>query len=332
MKNRTELLETCDGALVRNLALARGESVLIVTDRKKRSIGELFEEAASRLTRSVELIEIPVASMNGEEPPAGVSERMKSVDVVLLPTSKSLSWTEARLQATQKGVRIASMPGITEEIMRRTFAADYPSIRRRVNYICDLLDRAEEIRLTTELGSDLTMDITGRPGRGRRGGIYSEKGAWGNLPCGEAFVAPVEGTCEGEYVVDAAQAGIGQLKAPLTVVVRRGLAVDFQGGAQARELEGLLESVNDEKAYNIAELGIGCNDNASPESITLEAEKAIGTCHVALGSNHLFGGKVRVDVHLDGVIKGPTVYLDGETILESGVLRQVGRSERRIFF
>jgi len=82
----------------------------------------------------------------------------------------------------------------------------------------------------------------------------------------------------------------------------------------------LLDDVGDARAYNIAELGIGCNDCASFESITLEAEKALGTCHVAVGSNHLFGGEVEVDVHLDGVIKFPTIYFDGKMILKDGAL------------
>jgi leucyl aminopeptidase (aminopeptidase T) len=172
----------------------------------------------------------------------------------------------------------------------------------------------------TDLGTDLTLNVTGRKGRGRNGGIYSQVGAWGNLPCGEAFIAPLEGSCEGEYVIDAAQSGVGELRSPIHVFVSRGKAVDFQGDVEAAGLSQLVKSVGSEKAYNIAELGIGCNETASSRSITLEAEKALGTCHIAIGSNHLFGGTVEVDVHLDGVIESPTVYFDGEVVLEKGKL------------
>jgi len=318
MKNRAKLLKACACALTQNLGLESGEHVLIVTDGVKGTIGELFREAASGLAERVDLLAIPVPSRNGEEPPAHVAERMSNVDVVLIPTSKSLSWTEARLRATAKGVRIASMPGITEEIILRTFMADYESIRNRVNHLCDLMDETAVIRVVTDLGTDLTMNVTDRRGRGRNGGIYSEASAWGNLPCGEAFIAPLEGSCEGEYVVDAAQSGVGELRSPISVLVNCGKAVDFRGGAEAAELAQLIRSVGNEEAYNIAELGIGCNETASSKSITLEAEKALGTCHIAIGSNHLFGGTVEVNVHLDGVIRSPTIYFDGEVILEKG--------------
>jgi len=245
---------------------------------------------------------------------------MKQADVILIPLSKSLSWTEARLLATEKGARIASMPGITEEIILRTFMADYGSIRKRVNRLCDFLDGTDQVRVETELGTELLMEVKGRKGRGRRGGIYSESGAWGNLPCGEAFIAPLEGTCGGNYVVDAAQAGLGKLAAPITVTVEQGKAVDFQGGEEAGSLAELLKGVGNDEAYNIAELGIGCNDSAAVDSITLEAEKALGTCHIAIGSNYLFGGTVNVNIHLDGVIKTPTIYFDGKKILDGGSL------------
>jgi leucyl aminopeptidase (aminopeptidase T) len=212
------------------------------------------------------------------------------------------------------------MPGITEEVILRTFGADYGSIRKRVNSLCDRLDETDEIHVTTELGTDLLMEVKGRKGRGRRGGIYDENGAWGNLPCGEAFIAPVEGTCRGTYVVDAAQAGLANLSTPITVVVEQGRSVDFKGGEEAELLAELLRHIGNDEAFNIAELGIGCNDRAAISSVTLEAEKALGTCHIGIGSNCHFGGKVDVTVHLDGVIRTPTIYFDGEKILDGGSL------------
>jgi len=321
MTQRSRLLAACASVLCDNLALRKGEQVLVITDPPRQSIGELFQEAAGELTDGVELIEIPVPSFNGEEPPGFAAEKMCRADVILLPLSKSLSWTEARVSATRTGARIASMPGITEEIILRTFQADYAAIRERVNRLCDLMDEADQIRVTTALGTELSMQVKGRKGRGRRGGIYNEKGAWGNLPCGEAFIAPLEGTCTGTYVVDAAQAGVGKLEYPIAVLVTRGRAVEFQGGDGAELLASLLKDTGSEAACNIAELGIGCNPCAVADSIPLEAEKALGTCHVAVGSNIHFGGTVNVNIHLDGVMKEPTINFDGEKILDKGIWR-----------
>jgi leucyl aminopeptidase (aminopeptidase T) len=182
------------------------------------------------------------------------------------------------------------------------------------------MDETDRIHVQTELGTDLSMEVRSRKGRGRRGGIYSEKGAWGNLPCGEAFIAPLEGTSRGVYVVDVAHAGVGRLSQPLIIQVQEGRAVDLQGGEAALLLTKVLSNLGDPRAFNIAELGIGCHDRAAVDSITLEAEKAQGTCHIALGSNCHFGGHVDVNIHLDGVIHAPTLYFDGRKILDRGVL------------
>ncbi len=46
----------------------------------------------------------------------------------------------------------------------------------------------------------------------------------------------------------------------------------------------------------------------------------MGTIHIALGDNKSMGGSVNVPVHLDGIIKSPTVYFDGKVIMKSGKL------------
>ncbi len=212
------------------------------------------------------------------------------------------------------------MPQITEDIILRTFPIDYESIKRRVNKIDDLFDAATKVKITTKLGTSLEFSVSGREGRGRNGGIYTSKGAWGNLPCGEAFIAPVEGSANGVYWVDASQAGVGKVSEPIKVTFEKGLAVKFEGGNEARTLKKMLEEVADPNAFNMAEFGIGCNDKAKIIGITLEDEKVLGTCHVALGRNVFFGGTVDVGVHVDGVIKSPTVYFDNQNIMEEGKL------------
>lgn len=312
------LEQACRHALRQNLALTRGERVLIITDAGLRPIGEVLQTAATALTHSVMFVEIPIPEIDGTEPPTDVAEAMQAVDVVLMPTSKSLSWTEARRAATASGARIASMPRITEETILRTFPMDYQPIRRRVNRMCDRLDAARGVRLTTTLGTDLTFSVEGRKAHGRKGGIYTRPGFWGNLPCGEAFIAPVEGTAEGVYVVDASQAGVGPVETPIRVRVEAGRAVEITGGVEATGLNHLLESVGSHKAYNLAEFGIGANHGARICGLTLEDEKVLGTCHIALGKNSLFDGTVDVPVHVDGVLKAPTIYLDGEKVIEAG--------------
>jgi leucyl aminopeptidase (aminopeptidase T) len=311
-----ELLRVCHHTLRHNLALEASEAALIVTDGTRTAIVAAFEAAAHAFTDRVEMIRIPVADHNGQEPPAEATSRMREADVVLLVGEHSLSWTRARRDATAAGARIASMPHITEEIALRTLPIDYEPIRERVNDLCDRLDEAQEVIVRTAAGTDLTFGIEGRESHGRKGGIYRRPGQWGNLPCGEAFIAPLEGTTRGVYVVDASHAGVGRLAEPIRITVEEGRAVRLDGGPEARQLDETLRSVDDPRAYNVAELGIGCNPAARITGVTLEDEKALGTCHVALGRNDLFGGTVEVDIHLDGILRVPTILIDGHGLDE----------------
>jgi len=321
MNLRADLVKACLFSLKHNLNLQADEKVLIVTDEKKLPIGDAFKDAALSLSSQVEMKQIPVLEFSGQEPPSPVADEMLRADVILLPLSKSLSWTNARRESSEKGARIVSMPGITLETMLRTFPQDYSRIRQRVNRLCDLLDKSESVCVTTEIGTDLTFSIRERKGRGRKGGIYTEIGAWGNLPCGEAFIAPVEWTAHGIYFVDASHSGLGEIKDPIRIEVQEGNAISVCGGSQSSLLLKLLNRIHDSKAFNIAEFGIGCNDKAKVCGVTLEDEKVLGTCHIALGGNAFFGGQTNVGIHLDGVIREPTVLLDKKTIMQKGKLQ-----------
>ncbi len=314
------LTQACLRALQYNLGLREGERVVVVSDASTVAIGNAFESAARRVTPMVHRCEIPVAERNGEEPPAAAAEMMAAAEVVVMPLAASLSWTRARSAATQAGARVASMPSITAEIALRTFSIDYEPVKERANLLCDLLDAGSEVHIRSAAGTDLLLGIAGRAGHGRKGGLYRRPGEWGNLPCGEAFIAPVEGTARGVYVVDASHGGVGKVTTPMRVTVRDGRAAEIEGGEAASRLRSLLESVGDAHAYNIAELGIGCNHGARIGGVTLEDEKALGTCHIALGSNAFFGGTVSVAVHLDGVLRNPSIWIDGIRIMEGGRL------------
>lgn len=311
-----DLVQVCRRTLEVNLGLKRGEKLAVLFDGPTREIAEAFLCAGRKLTGPVEALEVDSPKFNGEEPLPVVGERMAGVEVAVLALARSLSWTRARMTATERGARVASMPGITRDILLRTMTADYTVIRDRVNRLCDRLDAARQVRVVTTLGTDLTFSVEGRQAHGRKGGIYTTPGAWGNLPCGEAFLAPVEGTAQGQYVVDASHAGVGRLTEPILIMVEQGRARHFEGGTQAAVLQKILDGIGDPKAFTMAEFGIGCNDRAQVIGTILEDEKSLGTCHFALGRNSQFGGLTDVGIHLDGVLRSPTIFLDGELLLD----------------
>lgn len=298
------------------LGLKPAEKCLIITDELRAEIGRVLYDSAKKISNNVEYIEIPVAKVNGHEPSQYAAEKMLEYDVIIMPTTKSLSHTNARIEATKKGIRMATLPGITEDIMKRAIDVDYDEMKKLTNKLCDILDKGKTVRITTKLGTDITINIDKRQGKGRKAGLFTKKGDWGNLPDAESFIAPNQKGTDGVYIVDATQAGVGKLKTPIKVTVKDGFAVKIEGKNEAKMLNKLLESINNPNAYNIAELGIGTNKKAKITGITLEDEKVFGTCHIALGKNDSFGGAVNVPIHVDGVIKSPTIYVDGRIILK----------------
>lgn len=295
-----------------------GETVLIVTDEGLRPIGYALRRAALDITSEVMLIEMTPRRTNGEEPPVAVAELMKMVDVVLCPTSKSLTHTDSRRAASAVGTRIATLPGVTEEIMVRCMNVDYGKISARTFALCALLEKASVVRVTAPAGTDMVMPIKGREAHASSG-VFRERGQWGNLPTGEAYLAPLEGLSNGLVVVDGSMASVGMVREPIRITVRDGYATSIEGGEEAARLRALLEP-HGKDAYTVAEFGIGTNDRAILTGAILEDEKVMGTIHIAFGDNKSMGGSVRVASHLDGLIKQPTVWLDDRKIMEGGKL------------
>jgi aminopeptidase len=313
-----ELLSASVIAIRDCMGAKAGERVLVVTDEPLRTIGFAMQRAARDLSLEVLLVDMLPRKSNGEEPPPDVAELMKRFDVVLCPTSKSLTHTDSRRSASAAGARIATLPGVTEAIMVRCMNADYEEIAARTYRLCALLDKTRSVRVTAPAGTDIVMPIAGREAHASSG-LFREKGQSGNLPTGEAYLAPLEGVSNGVVVVDGSMAGVGMVTEPLRIVVENGYATDITGGPEARRLIDLLEP-HGMDARTVAEFGIGTNDKAILTGVILEDEKVMGTIHIAFGDNKSMGGSVRVASHLDGLIKHPTVWFDDEKIMEDGRL------------
>lgn len=318
-----ELVKVGIMVLTKNMGVARGENVLIITDNEKRDIGEALYQAALDLGAEAVMITMKPRSRNAEEPPTTVASAWAEADVFLAPARFSLTHTQARMRATSRGARGATMPNITRDMFLRTLSIDY---RGEVVPLCEKLYRAlkdsREVVVTSPSGTNLRFSVEGREFHIDTG-IYDRPGSWGNLPAGEVYTAPVEGTGEGVAVFDGSfSGGLGIPRSPVRIFVKKGRISRIEGGPEARKLEDLLKSVGREEALNFpAELGIGCNPAARISGIVLEDEKVYGTLHLAIGDNSTFGGKSVAGIHIDGVLLNPTLSADGRVIVERGSWR-----------
>jgi len=316
----SSLQEAARTILVQCMNLRAGESVLVIVDEPSEGLGQALWAAAKELKSEAALIKMIARASHGAEPPPVVAKAMLEADIILAPTSKSLSHTQARKAACERGARVASMPTITEDIMARTMGSDFFAIRDRTVPLARILSDGSRAHVTSPRGTDLVVSLEGREGHADTG-ILHAPGSFGNLPAGEAYIAPVEGMAEGVIVFDGAMPPMGLLDEPITVVVEKGFATDISGGEGAKMLLDAIAPFGRD-ARNIGELGIGTNEAAgSPlTGNTLEDEKALGTVHFALGNSATIGGKVNVASHIDGIVLNPTLEVDGKIILEQGKL------------
>jgi leucyl aminopeptidase (aminopeptidase T) len=299
------------------MGIEPGEEVLVVCNPVTEEIGALMRIEAQGEGADATLAVISERDSAAAEPPQPVAAAMAAADVVLAPTIQSLSHTAARKAASEAGVRIGTLPGVTEEMLGRLMTGDLEEVRRRGWAIVTALNSGREARITCPHGSDLRIGLEGRKGIVDAGELGS-RGAFGNLPCGEGFIAPVIEATEGKLVIDGSIAGVGLLETPVELTIEAGRLVKATGEAGAELLELLVP--HGEGATSIAELGIGTNEEAILTGNILEDEKILGTCHVAFGASAAIGGTVQVPVHLDCVVLEPTVEIDGETITSGGDL------------
>lgn len=235
----------------------------------------------------------------------------KSPDVIIALSNFSTSHTRFRSYLTRlKRVRYASMPLFERSMIGGAMTADWNRVASRTNRLVEMMSGGDTVVVTSHNGTSISFSMQRREVQPDTG-ILTKPGSFGNLPAGEAFLAPVEGTAVGTLILEWSPTE--KLRESITLDVAGGKVVKVTGGD--RYAEELREKLAQHPLMgNIAELGIGTNDRASRPDNILETEKILGTVHIALGDNSSFGGRVSVPFHQDFIFFRPTleVFKRGE--------------------
>lgn len=304
--------------LQKNLSLTSQDSVLVVADAETLSKeAALWFETCKKLTKEVQLVELEGMTRSGEEPPTELVQMGQNIQLLILQTTFSLTHTSLSKKAYQAGAKVASLPGVTYDIIIRTLDQDYQPIAELGSRIKSALESGTNLEITSTLGTKLTTKIRNSNIINDSGFIGS--GELGNLPGGEVFFAPIEGSTNGTWIIDGSVADDELGNEIIRISIVDGKAVEFQGGAAAKRLEEKLKAVGP-NAFIVAEIGIGTNPKANPKATLIEAEKALGTAHLALGNNAGFGGSNNVPIHLDGVTLEPSIKIDTTEIIKQGII------------
>jgi len=198
--------------------------------------------------------------------------------------------------------------------------ADYDKVKQDSEKLAKLITDAKEVIVKTSAGTNMKSSLASRSRR-VESGIFTDKGAWGNLLAGEAYTAPLEGTGEGTIVVE--KGWHPRLKENMRLIFAGGAVAEVQGGGTVgNELRELLKLGIGEEPYksrrNLAEFGIGTNPNARRPDNILEAEKISGTIHLAVGDKVHMGGEVNADLHQDFILPKPDVFIDDRPVMRKG--------------
>src|SRR3989338_2131627 len=199
---------------------------------------------------------------------------------------------------------------------------DYKDIQQRGLKLKEALDAASEVRVTTKAGTDFTMKIDGMNSIANIAD-YRLPGSGGNMPCGGVYIAAKgKENVFGKVVVDVSlcfREGTILLKRPVTMYLDKGSLVKMEGSPEGLYLRDTItwaesRSKMPENVAKVCELGIGINKNAKAAGATVLDEKALGTAHIAFGSNYWFGGPIYALTHFDQVFKNPKIEADGKVV------------------
>lgn len=348
-----------------NLKLSKGERLLVFTDTEKEYLKALipeFEEVAYEFTPNVKTFIYEKTGTHGAEPPKELWELAFGKEAVeklqerelLEPILEKESYPQEEVIRILKefavdvpevvvafpyystthtffrkvltdvfGTRYASMPLFEPSMFLTSMDVNWDEVARLSQDIAEILTDAQWVHIKSEDGTDLEFSVQDRKGIADTG-LFHKPGDFGNLPAGEAFIAPVETEAYGKLVI--LYAPDRPLERPITFKFIDGGVESIEGFEDFRYyIEDVFKRMP--SARFIAEFGVGTNPKASRPDNLLEAEKILGTVHVAVGDNHTFGGKNKVGFHTDFVVFKPTVRIGGrgweKELLRKGQLQRI---------
>jgi len=317
--------------------IKKGMKVLVVTDTAHDPrVWQVVMATLSELGADAFLALFDPRPADYYDPPDAVCEAMTKVDVNILLASTGMLHCPANHKAMVAGVPVICMDGgMTLEMFQSgAVTEDQRQMAIRLHYVATNVfgKDAKICRVTSKYGTDLTYSVENRIfipklpdetyipykisdfGRSKKSPLIRVL-----YPNGECNVPPVEGSANGTLVIDLCMHQLGRLKDPISLTIKDGRVTKIEGGADAFTLRTYLETYGDENAYICpAEASVGINSKAVIRGVQREDKIILGSMHFGLGTNVDVGGTIHSNIHMDGVILEPTLYVDGKKRIEHG--------------
>lgn len=298
----------------------KGEKILFVTDPDSYEVASKMWEAAKEFPNK-SLIMMDKRTMHGQDPNDMVAVAMMEADVIFGITSFSLFHSNARKNAVRKGSRFVNMVDYSMEMLEKGgLYVDFIEQGKICSKMAELII-GDEIRITSEKGTNIVAKITGRPPVPQYGRSL-EKGSASSPPDIECAIGAIEGTANGVVYIDGSipHPELGLIVDDIKLTIAESKIVDISGGEQAKILARILKDFNDPNVYYVGEIGLGLNPMCELTGRMLEDEGTMGTLHFGIGNSTSFHGTIESPYHLDLVFRKPTVTVDGNLLLDNGEL------------
>ncbi len=252
-----------------------------------------------------------------DEPPAAVAKAMLESDIIFEVPSRAMAHALAGREAQAQKRKVIHMEEATYDMLTTGgVTADHKKMEEVGIRLEKIVNAAKTIHITSEFGTDLTATLSKTPCYASCGRCRTENGHYHtSFPAGELAKGTEQPTGNGVVVWDTSAHHVGILKEPIKVTIKNNRVVKMEGGAQAQQLKEYIETYGDENKWNCpAEISPGLNPNARVRGVMREDKKLYGAVHIAVGN----GSGLRSRLHIDGIIRRPTIIVDEKTVLEGG--------------
>lgn len=306
-------VDSAASALRNILDATAGEKVIIFCDNVQREIGDVFANGALSVGMWTKLVVFEPTDEIREEIDLNTKELMvlsKPYVCVNIfrtkPGETPMRGSFVKFEKAQ-GARIGHCPGITMEMLEDGALAltnrDYKEMFGFGAKLMAKLKGAENIQVISPHGADFSLSVKDREWKVEKT----------NLPCGEIMcIPPVGDSFTGKLVCTSGGAGRLYRDTPVSITSHEGKA----GEATCEDPEVLASVLKDldrdEGARYLGEFAFGINPKARLVDQFIEAEKVVGTIHVAFG-----GSEFPTKTHIDLLVEMPTVtvrYSSGNSV------------------
>ena len=307
-----KLFQAAKRAVHQSLKIRAGEDFLLVTDKQKMEIAEALAYWAKKAGAETTTYLMTETLRPITEPTKLFKELVKRASVVVYMLDARIKEKPFRGFMVAEGTkrsRICMMPGITRDMMERLVNINFKNMDAFTRKVVRALKDADDVVIENAAGTHIAFSVKGRKWNIDNGDI-SHKGKHGNLPAGECYTCPVEETFTGKLVTSLIDDKIGRGE----MEFKRGRLVRWKG----KGIEAIVKNIGtDETGFAVGEFGVGTNKGARICPNMLEAEKAFGTVHFAIGDSYGIG-KNKSKHHYDALVDKVMIRAGKKTIAKNG--------------